>query len=103
MRLRESQFIAWLRAKPPVEIVGENRDCHSCPIAKFYYEASGGCEIVIFDRWGDHFIDRGYSQRRMPVWASAFVFEVDGDASGKITAGRALEVLGACGKHTQDK
>lgn len=93
MRLTERKFAAWLQAKPPNEIVGENRDCHSCPIAKYYYEASGGCEIVIFDRWGEHFIDRGGGARAMPAWAADFVFAVDREEDGRITAGRALEIL----------
>ncbi len=95
MKLDRAKFTRWLKARPSTDIVGENRDCHSCPLAKFYYEASGGCEVVIFDdsNWGGHVIDRGYSRRKLPDWASAFVFQVDGDAEGKITAGRALEVL----------
>lgn len=95
MRLDRRKFRAWLASKPLDEIVGENRDCHSCPIAKFYDEASGGCEIVVFDRWGDHFVDRGYSKRPLPGWASAFVFHIDGDSRGKVSAERALEVLDA--------
>lgn len=95
MRLLRHKFEAWLKAKPAEEIVGHNRDCHSCPIAHFYHEASRGCEIMIFDdcNWGGHVIDRGYSKRRLPEWASCFVFLVDGDVTGKISAGRALSVL----------
>jgi hypothetical protein len=94
MRLDQSKFAAWLKAKPPTEIVGEKRDCHSCPIAHFYFEASGGSEIVIFqDEWHHYIIDRGYSKRLLPAWAARFVFEVDGDSDGKITAGRAIEAL----------
>ena len=93
MRLIKSKFEAWLKAKSPSEVVGENRDCHCCPLALFYEEASGGCEVVIFDRWGEHYIDRGYSTRPLPPWAADFVFHVDGDSDGKITAGRALQVL----------
>ncbi len=93
MRLREGEFKSWLKAKPPTEIVGENRDCHSCPIANFYLEVSGGCEIVIFDRGDDYFIDRGYDKRRLPLWAAHFVANVDEDAYGQISAGRALEIL----------
>lgn len=94
MRLIRHKFEAWLRAKKPDEIVGKNRDCHSCPIANFYHEASGGCEIVIYeDQWNAHIIDRGYSKRRMPEWADCFVWLVDGDADGKISAGRALAAL----------
>lgn len=95
MRLDKTRFVSWLKAKSPTEIVGENRDCHSCPIAKFYCETSGGCEIVIFDRWGTYFIDRGYSKKPLPPWAQMFVFKVDGDGDGRITARRALEVLAA--------
>jgi hypothetical protein len=95
MRLDRHKFKAWLEAKPPTEIVGDNRDCHSCPIAKFYHDLSGGCEVVIFDGMdGDYIIDRGYSKRPMPPWAQHFVFAVDGDANGKISAQRALDVLG---------
>lgn len=93
MRLVESKFAAWLRAKPPTEIVGENRDCHACPIANYYNEASGGCDLVIFERWGDYFGDRGDGARRLPAWAADFVFTVDCDENGQITAERALEIL----------
>ena len=96
MRLVESKFAAWLRSKPPTEIVGENRDCHACPIALFYKEASG-CEVVIFgDGYGDYIIDRGYDKRAVPNWAADFIRTVDGDTGdGKITATRALEALAA--------
>lgn len=94
MRLDKPSFKRWLKAKRPDEIVGHNRDCHSCPIALFYYEASGGCEIVIFtDEWCDYVIDRGYIKTRAPAWAETFMFAVDGNADGKISASRALEVL----------
>lgn len=93
MRLIQSKFVAWLRSKAPTEIVGENRDCHSCPIAKFYNEASGGCDLVIFERWGEYFGDRGGGARPLPVWAQHFVFAVDGDENGQITADRALEIV----------
>lgn len=93
MRLKETQFAAWLKAKRLDEIVGANRDSCGCPIARFYYEASGGSEIVIFQGdWG-YVIDRGYSKRPLPAWASDFVSEVDSDGDGRITARRALEAL----------
>lgn len=93
MRLTKNKFMAWLNAKPPAEIVGNNRDCHSCPIANFYFEASGGDEIAIFqDGWGSYRVDRGYSKRPLPTWAVNFVFDVDGEADGRITARRALEI-----------
>lgn len=93
MRLRVGKFRSWLKAKPAAEIVGEQRNCLSCPIANFYHEASGGCEIVIFDDgYGSHIIDRGYSRRPLPPWAESFVFLVDGDAE-EISAGRALAIL----------
>lgn len=95
MRLHRHKFLKWLKAKRPEEIVGENRDCHSCPIAKFYWDESGGSEIVIFDRWGDHFIDRGYDARRAPAWVEDFIYAVDGNPDRKITAARALEILAA--------
>lgn len=93
MRLHRHKFLWWLKAKEPDEIVGENRDCHACPIARFYLQASGGYEITIFDQWGDHFINRGYDVRRLPRWAENFVINVDGDENGKITAARAIEAL----------
>lgn len=94
MRLDRNKFKSWLKAKPATEIVGEQRSCLSCPIANFYHEASRGCEITIFDDgYGGHVIDRGYSRRPLPPWAESFVFSVDGAAEGKITAGRALEIL----------
>lgn len=94
MRLDRTKFIDWLKAKPPTEIVGQNRDCHSCPVAQFYYEASG-CDVVIFDDGDGYVIDRGYNKRRLPGWAADFALSVDSDAYGRITAGRALEVLAA--------
>lgn len=95
MRLDKTKFVKWLERKPPAEIVGENRDCHSCPIANYYHEASGGSEIVIFDTGGHYIVDRGYDKRQLPGWASRFVSAVDGDEDGKISAARALEVLRA--------
>lgn len=96
MHLDRRKFKSWLKAKSAAEIVGHQRDCHGCPIALFYEEASGGCEILIFDDgYGNHIVDRGYSRRQLPAWAEAFVFMVDGDAVEKISAGRALEILGS--------
>lgn len=97
MKLIRSKFASWLAAKPPAEIVGHNRDCHSCPIAAFYKEASDGYEIVIFENanWGGYIIDRGYSRKPAPPWVERFIFHVDGEDDGKITAGRALEILSA--------
>ena len=98
MRLIRSKFESWLAAKPPAEIVGHNRDCHACPLALFYEESSGGCEIVIFEdaNWGGYIVDRGYSRKKAPPWAERFIFDIDGDVEdGKITAARAIEVLRA--------
>lgn len=95
MRLERAKFAGWLAAMPLGEIVGNRRDCCSCPIATFYCKASGGFEVSIFDdpNFGGHVIDRGYSRRKLPDWASAFVFLIDRNNDDKITAGRALEVL----------
>lgn len=95
MRLDRNKFTDWLKSRPPTEIIGENRDCHCCPIARFYVEASGGCEVVIGERDGRLTIDRGYAERVLPRWAANFVFQIDGERHGKITAGRALEVMTA--------
>lgn len=93
MRLDKNKFVSWLKARPPAAIVGENRGCTGCPIANFYCAASGGHEVVIFERWEGYFIDRGYSTRLLPAWAERFVIEVDGSDDGRISARRALEVL----------
>jgi hypothetical protein len=93
MRLDKAKFSAWLKAKPPTEIVGKNRDCHGCPIANFYWDVTGGCEIVIFGDTDGRFIDRGYGKRRLPEWADRFAFLVDGDTDGAISAQRAIDVL----------
>lgn len=94
MRLKQSKFKSWLKAKPPTEIIGFNRDCTTCPIANFHSDASG-CEVVIFDNgYGGYTIDRGYDKRRMPIWAATFVSMVDGEVDPHISAGRALEILG---------
>lgn len=96
MRLLRHKFEAWLKAKPVDHIVGHSHDCHACPIALFYEEASGGCEIVISsDPNGfGYMIDRGYDKRPMPAWADAFAFLSDSEKRGRqITAGGALEIL----------
>lgn len=94
MRLDQGKFVRWLKAKPSTEIVGNQRDCNSCPIANFYEDVSGGCGISIFDDgYGNHIIDRGYDRRPLPAWAEAFVFLVDGEEAEKVTASRALEIL----------
>lgn len=92
MRLDRAKFQGWLKTKPADAVVGRQRS-PSCPLAGFYREASRGCEIVIFDRGGQHFIDRGYSTRPLPYWADVFVVAVDGEEAPKITASRALEIL----------
>ena len=93
MRLDKHKFAGWLRTKPPETIVGKHRS-PSCPIANFYSETCGGAEIVIFERIGEgYFIDRGYDARLAPQWASRFIWLVDDDENGKITARRALEML----------
>lgn len=95
-RLTRSKFEAWLKTKQPDEIVGENRDCHCCPIANFYDQTNGGWEIVVFGRWGDYYIDRGGGARRAPAWAANFFSDIDREENGKITARRALQVLAEC-------
>lgn len=96
MRLNRTKFEGWLKAKPPTAIVGHQRDCHSCPLALFYQEASRGFEVVIFENGERYMIDRGYSTLPLPWWANRFAFTVDGDGDGQITAGRALAVLAEC-------
>lgn len=93
MRLSRSKFLAWLKAKKPGEIVGRHRDCHRCPIAQFYLEATGGHEVVISENGNGYRIDRGYGDRRAPWWAEDFMSRVDADWNGKITARRAIEIL----------
>lgn len=94
MKLLRHKFEHWLKSKKPMDIVGKNRDCHSCPIGLFYRDASGGSEVVIFDdQRGRRVIDRGYDCRVLPQWAADFVFTVDGEANGNISAARALEIL----------
>lgn len=95
MRLERNKFEAWLKARPADAIVGHNRDCHACPLALFYEEASGGYEVVISssrDGFG-YVIDRGYGERPMPAWADAFAFIADRGDGDQITVGRALEIL----------
>jgi hypothetical protein len=93
--LDRRKFLAWLRAKRPDEIVGNNRDCHTCPVARFYSEVTGGWEIVVFQRWGDYFIDKGDGGRPAPNWAANFFAWVDDDLGPSITAARAIELLSA--------
>lgn len=94
MRLDRSKFQGWLKSKQPDEIVGRQRS-PSCPITNFYLDATGGHEAIIFERWGEYHMDRGYDKRRLPTWAEHFVAAVDGDETPKITAARALEILAA--------
>lgn len=97
MRLIRGKFKAWLKAKPASAIVGENRECHSCPIALFYCESTGGHEVVISTGGrGDYVIDRGGGERRLPWWAYRFVFLIDGVDDQKISASVALGVLAKC-------
>lgn len=94
MRLIQSRFEKWLKTKPPHEIVGENRDCHACPIANWYSEAAHNDLVIYQDSNTWKYIgDRGYYKQPLPRWAVNFVHEVDGDANGQITAARALAVL----------
>ena len=95
MRLRENEFKRWLESKPPSEIVGEKQDCLCCPIANFYKEATGGCDIIVWHSWGEVFIDRGDGDRRAPGWVEYFVGEVDDAEVDQITAAHALEILAA--------
>lgn len=98
MRLIRNKFESWLKAKAPDAIVGENRECHSCPIALFYCETSGGCEVVIStsNSNGSYVINRGDGDRLLPWWADRFIFLIDGVTDRKISAARALEVLAQC-------
>lgn len=92
MRLDQKKFAQWLRKQPPDKIVGKSRS-PSCPIARFYRDASRGAEIVIYGRAADYFIDRGNGERLVPSWAADFICKIDSDQAGEITARRALEVL----------
>lgn len=95
MRLIRSKFERWLKSKPGDHIVGYKRDNCGCPLACFYTEASRGHEVVISsDRNGyGYVINRGDGNRRMPAWADAFAFLVDGEPTEKISAGHALKIL----------
>lgn len=95
MKLTRSKFERWLKSKPTDHVVGYKRDNCGCPIAQFHTDASGGHEVVISsDRNGyGYVIDRGDGDRKLPAWADAFAFLVDGEPTEKITAGRALEIL----------
>lgn len=94
MRLRRKKFIAWLKTKKPDEVVGIAQDNCGCPLANFYHDASGGCDVSIFQNgYGTYSIDRGYVKRPLPRWAHNFAFEVDTDANGDISAARALEIM----------
>lgn len=95
MRLIRSKFERWLKAKSADLIVGQKRDNCGCPLARFYVDASRGCEVIISsDRNGyGYVIDRGDGDRKLPAWADAFAFLVDGEPTEKISAGRALEIL----------
>jgi hypothetical protein len=93
MRLERSKFEQWLKAKRPDEIVGKNRDCCGCPIARFYLEATGGHEVIISNDCGEIYIDRGDGSRRLPDWADRFVRDVDMDDEQDISATRALAIL----------
>lgn len=94
MRLDRNKFQTWLKTKKPDEIVGKQRS-PSCPIVNFYLDATGGREAIIFERWGEYHMDRGYDKRRLPTWAEQFVVAVDGNETSTITAARALELLAA--------
>lgn len=98
MRLDRRKFLAWLKTKRPDEAIGNRQDCHSCPLANFYYDASQGCEVVIADNGldGCYYIDRGYDNRRLPRWAGRFVRGVDNETGSVITARRAIEIMMAC-------
>lgn len=98
MKLVKQKFERWLQTKKPDEIVGNNRDCCGCPIAIYYAEASKGHEVSISEsrQYDGYVIDRGWSKRPAPWWASQFIFKVDGEADHKITAARALEIVARC-------
>lgn len=96
MRLLRHQFEKWLRSKPAEEIVGRKRDNCGCPLARYHADASGGSEVVISSNpqtWIGYVIDYGAGNRKLPGWADAFAFLVDGEPTTDITAGRALELL----------
>lgn len=95
MRLDRHKFLAWLKMKSPNEVIGRRQDCHSCPLANFYYAVSDGCEVVIHDDGDVYYIDRGYGVRRLPVWATRFVMGVDREDGSFISAERAIEILAA--------
>jgi hypothetical protein len=50
MRLDKRKFERWLKSKRADEIVGHNRDCHSCPIALFYQSRGVQPDIFLSDR-----------------------------------------------------
>lgn len=95
MRLIQKKFAAWLAEQPPEKIIGRNRDCHTCPLNRYYEAATGGAEIVISTNDEGYQGDRGYGDRPLPYWAAEFARRVDREAIEQITARRALEILDA--------
>lgn len=74
-------------------MVGQNRDCHACPIAQFYSETSGH-EVVISSDCGELSIDDGDGDEPLPYWAARFVSEIDDiEQPATVTAESALSVL----------
>jgi glucose dehydrogenase len=94
MRLIRSKFERWLKSKAADDVVGYKRGNCGCPLAQFHSAASR-CEVVISsDRNGyGYVIDRGDGDRKLPAWADAFAFLVDGEPTDKISAARAIEIL----------
>lgn len=91
LNIDRRKFERWLKAKRPDQIVGQNRDCHCCPIATFYAGTAGN-EIVVSNECGEYIVDDG-DKHEPPEWAANFFDKVDGDEERKITARRALEIL----------
>lgn len=105
VHLDRAKFTAWLKAKPPGEVVGERCEAHECPVATFHnFHASEKpppyqIKVIADDElgcWAE--TQEGYRSEvlEVPYWVLQFVtaldeeIEEDGDF---VAAGQALRVL----------
>ena len=90
-----NNFKKWLESKAGKTKVGYSGYSERCPLSKFLTQSTGTRYVVGFKQYWKDSLDT-VQATDLPRWASKFVFKVDEEFTGSVSAKRALRILQEC-------
>ena len=93
--LKRTDFINWLKAKQPDEIVGHTAMACECPIARWLTDVFGG-QFGVTRNYYSHYSEETV-RRPNTEWMTTFVFKLDMTYSGPVAREQALELINRIG------